>query len=75
MISEEVTQKVTEVLIAHPSVPNYSSDQGDRHYVCPSCPDALVDGPNSPSHARHQAEVLAEAGLLAPAPLNDWEGA
>lgn len=65
---EHAIEQAARVLIAHPSIPNHKDAIRD---VCPSCPDADVAGPNSPSHAAHQARVLAEAGLLAPAPLTE----
>lgn len=72
MTSDETIRRATEVLTAHPSIPNCRDDLTDRDYVCPTCGDtALVYGPNSPDHAMHQAEKLAEAGLLAPAPLRE----
>ena len=68
---ERAIEKAARVLIAHPSIPTYGDGSRD---VCPSCPDAEVAGPNSPSHAIHQARALAEAGLLAPAPLREEWG-
>lgn len=68
---EHAIEKATQVLIEHPSIPTYGDGSRD---VCPSCPDADVAGPNSPSHAAHQARALADAGLLAPAPLTEQWG-
>ena len=59
---EHAIEQVARVLIAHPSIPNHKDAIRD---ICPSCPDADVAGPNSPSHAAHQARALADAGLLA----------
>lgn len=67
---EHAIEQAARVLIAHPSIPNHKDPIRD---VCPSCPDADVAGPNSPSHAAHQARALAEAGWLAPAPLTDLD--
>ena len=76
MTSDETIRKAAEVLTAHPSIPNDRQDLTDREYVCPTCGAvALVYGPNSPDHALHQAEQLAKAGLLAPAPLREEWGA
>ena len=68
---EHAIEQVARVLIAHPSIPNHKDAIRD---ICPSCPDADVAGPNSPSHAAHQARALADAGLLAPAPLREEWG-
>ena len=65
---EHAIEQVARVLIAHPSIPNHKDAIRD---VCPTCPDADVAGPNSPSHAAHQARALADAGLLAPTPLRE----
>jgi hypothetical protein len=55
------TADAANVLIEHPSIPSTSRPTG---YLCPSCPEEEIAGPNSPTHARHQARALAEAGLL-----------
>jgi len=52
------------LLVQHPSIPAYPADSTPTSYRCPACPDVVIAGPNSPSHARHQAEALAEAGML-----------
>jgi predicted RNA-binding Zn-ribbon protein involved in translation (DUF1610 family) len=52
------------VLVQHPSIPKVPQPADGPSYRCPSCPDAQVAGPNSPSHARHQATALAAAGVL-----------
>lgn len=54
-----------QVLIEHPSIPSGTPTHPDG-YRCPSCPDAPIAGPNSPSHAHHQAQALADAGLFCP---------
>lgn len=56
------TQAAT-VLVQHSSIPAYPPTN-PTSYRCPSCSDTEIAGPNSPSHARHQAEALADAGLL-----------
>ena len=68
---ENAIEQAARVLIAHPSIPNHKDAIWD---VCPSCPDADVAGPNSPSHAAHQARALAEAGLLAPVDSDEGDG-
>lgn len=65
---DHAVEQATQVLIEHPSIPTYGDGSRD---VCPSCPGADVAGPNSPSHAAHQARALAEAGLLAS--LTEWD--
>lgn len=52
------------LLVQHPSIPAYPADSTPTSYRCPACPDVVIAGPNSPSHARHQAEALADAGML-----------
>lgn len=60
--TEHTIEKAAKLLAEHPSIPNFGD--GPR-YVCPTCGDTDVAGPNSPSHAAHQARALHQAGLLA----------
>lgn len=53
-------EQVMNLLIEHPSIPSGTP----TGYRCPLCPDVEIAGPNSPSHARHQAQELHKAGLL-----------
>jgi hypothetical protein len=55
------TPDAADVLVEHPSIPSLSRPTG---YLCPACPEEEIAGPNSPTHARHQARALAAAGVL-----------
>lgn len=43
------------VLNDHPSIPWKSSPTG---FICPTCRNDTIAGPNSPTHATHQAEAV-----------------
>lgn len=60
-IPTPVTDAAAQLLIKHPSIPHTTTP---TKYWCPACPGADIAGPNSPSHAEHQAQALADAGLL-----------
>lgn len=58
-----VVEQAAGVLIRHCSIPRgYDPPRGDHR--CPACGTTEISGPNSPSHAEHQARALADAGLL-----------
>lgn len=59
-------EQVMHLLIEHPSIPVVPVTNPGNRYRCPACPDAEIAGPNSPSHAQHQAHALKAAGLLRP---------
>lgn len=63
-----IITETAQVLIEHPSIPSTDTRTG---YRCPVCP-AEIAGPNSPSHAEHQANALADAALLRRDLEKDW---
>jgi hypothetical protein len=64
------TTAAAEVLVWHPSI---QPDPNVMRWVCPTCGIDVGGGPNSPTHAQHQADMLAAAGLLAdPTARTEW---
>lgn len=65
MTPEEIVERAAEVLVRHASIPRYRNgvEDWDQAY-CPECGTTGIYGPNSPDHAKHQAQALADAGLI-----------
>lgn len=67
-VPEALLEKAADALVSHPSIP---ANLNETMFYCPACGADEIAGPNSPTHALHQARAVLAAVLPAIRPVVD----